>query len=107
MYECIKNLFIGFLVDDPLVLGLINAYGGKLYIEEGVLVFSLTDLHKFLLQSCDESMDYQAFQNLLYQSFLNQVLKEHGGQLVVHHSTGKVVTNLYRLERIAIADSSG
>lgn len=77
-----------------------------IYIENNSLIFSLLALYDFVNQSSEEKIPYQEFKRQLYQSTLNQDLKSHGAQIVVHHSTGKLETNLYRLERLASADSS-
>jgi len=98
------SLFLSFLANEPSTIDQINTYQGKLYIEKDALVFSLVDLFDFLSESSNEKIDYADFQRQLYQSTLNQDLKTHGGQVVVHHSTGKVETNLYRLERCPQAD---
>lgn len=98
MYKRAYDLFLNVLSSDSPTLGQINAYQGNVYIEQGGLVFSLTALHDFLSQSSEEKIDYVDFQRQLYQSTVNRDLKAHGGQVVVHHSTGKVETNLYRLE---------
>ena len=104
MYERLFNLFLAFLAHETPVIDQINDYQGKVYIETDTLIFSLADLFDLLSPSSDEKMDYPEFQKMLYQSTLNQDLKAHGGQVVVHHSTGKVETNLYRLERCPPAD---
>ncbi len=96
--------FLSVLAKETTVVSRIEAFQGQLYIEQDALVFSLAALHEFLNQSSEEKIDYAEFQRQLYQSTLNQELKAHGGQVVVHHSTGKVETNLYRLERCPPAD---
>jgi len=106
MYEGLFNRLLSFLAYESSVIDQINAYQGNVYIEQGALIFSLADLFDFLSQSSEEKIDYADFQRQLYQSTLNQDLKAHGGQVVVHHSTGKVETNLYRLERLPTADKS-
>jgi len=100
------NIFLSVLAKESAVVSRIGAFQGQLYIEQGCLIFSLAALHEFLNQPCDEKNPYQEFQRQLYQSTLNQDLKAHGSQVVVHHSTGKVETNLYRLERLPTADKS-
>ncbi|MEH6358062.1 MAG: hypothetical protein V7745_03675 [Pseudomonadales bacterium] len=100
------DLFLSVLSNDNSAIDQISTYNGSVYIEQGALVFSLTDLFDFLSQSCEDKIDYAEFQRQLYQSTLNQDLKAHGGQVVVHRSTGKVETNLYRLERLPVADNS-
>jgi len=104
MYQGLFNLFVRFLTHESSDIDQINTYQGNVYIEQGSLIFSLTDLFDFLqslniIESSEgDKMDYKDFQRQLYQSTLNQDLKAYGGQVVVHHSTGKVETNLYRLE---------
>jgi len=100
------TFFLSVLAKELTVVSRIETFQGQLYIEQGCLIFSLAALHEFLNQSCDEKIDYADFQRQLYQSTLNQDLKAHGGQVVVHHSTGKVETNLYRLERLPAVDKS-
>jgi len=111
MYERLFNLFLAFLAHETSVIDQINAYQGEVYIEPDTLIFSLADLFDCLQsfnmsESSEDRVGYKDFQRLLYQSTLNQDLKAHGGQVVVHHSTGKVETNLYRLERCQPADNS-
>jgi len=100
------NLFLSVLPKEPAVVSRIEAFQGQLYFEGDSMIFSLAALHEFLNQFCKEKIDYADFQRQLYQSTLNQDLKAHGGQVVVHHSTGKVETNLYRLERLPAADNA-
>ena len=99
MHQRLFNLFMSFLAHEPSVIDQINTYQDNVYIEQDTLIFSLKGLLVFLNQLSEDKMDYKDFQHLLYHSKLNQDLKAHGGQVVVHHSTGKVETNLYRLER--------
>jgi hypothetical protein len=105
MYDLL-NLFLSVLAKESAVVSRIEDFQGQLYIEQGCLIFSLSALHEFLNQSSEEKTTYQDFQRQLYQSTLNQDLKPHGAQVVVHHSTGKVETNLYRLERLPTVDKS-
>lgn len=104
MFQCLLSFFRGVLIQDASVTNRINTYQGDVYIDKDGLIFSLKALHEFLNQTCEEKIDYANFQRQLYQSTLNQDLKAHGGQVVVHRSTGKVETNLYRLERCSPAD---
>ena len=98
------NLFLSVLAKESAVISRIEVFRGELYLDGSNMIFSLAALHDFLSQSSEEKIDYAEFQRQLYQSTLNQDLKAHGGQVVVHHSTGKVETNLYRLERCPPAD---
>ena len=100
------NLFLSVLAKESAVVSRIEVFQGQLYLEGGDMIFSLAALHEFVSQSNDEKIDYADFQRQLYQSTLNQDLKTHGGQVVVHHSTGKVETNLYRLERCPTTDQA-
>jgi len=100
------NFFLSVLAKESVVVSRIEVFQGELYLEGGNLIFSLAALHEFVNQSSEEKIDYADFQRQLYQSTLNQDLKAHGGQVVVHHSTGKVETNLYRLERLPTVDKS-
>jgi len=111
MYRHLFSLCLSFLANEPSTIDQINAYQDRVYIEQDTLIFSLADLFDFLQslnfnESSKEKMDYADFQRQLYQSTLNQDLKAHGGQVVVHHSTGKVETNLYRLERCPPTDQT-
>ena len=112
MYQRLFNLYLNFLAHESLVIDQIKAYEGNVYIEQNALIFSLADLFDFLQSpsrsesSKEDKIDYKNFQRLLYQSKLNQDLKAYGGQVVVHASTGKVETNLYRLERCSPTDHS-
>ena len=112
MYQRLFNLFLSLLAHDPAIIDQINFYQGNVNIEQDSLIFSLADLFDFLRSlnldesNEDDKRDYTDFQRLLYQSTLNQDLKAHGGQVVVHASTGKVETNLYRLERCSPTDHS-
>lgn len=107
MNQRILNLFRSFLTKEVWVIDQVNSFEGNIYIEQSSLIFSLPALHDYLNRPHKEKISYQKFQRQLYQSTLNQDLKAHGAQVVVHHSTGKVETNLYRLERIESADLSG
>ena len=98
------DFFLGVLAKEPAVVSRIELFQEPLYFEGGSMIFSLTALHEFLSQSSEDKIDYADFQRQLYQSTLNQDLKAHDAQVVVHHSTGKVETNLYRLERCPPAD---
>lgn len=108
MYEQVLDLCRRFLACEPAISAKITAYEGNLSIEGEALVFGLADLFDFL-SSCkpdgeyEGSASYQEFRRALYQSTLNQDLRALGGQIVVHQSTGKVETNLYRLERCPAA----
>ncbi|MEZ5523661.1 MAG: hypothetical protein R3E62_01655 [Pseudomonadales bacterium] len=106
MCQHLFNLFRCFLAQDDSILNLIKASHGDIFVEEGRLVFSLHALHELFNQTCKEKISYQDFQRQLYQSTLNQDLKAYDAQVMVHHSTGKVETSLYRLERLEASDSS-
>lgn len=104
MYELTYSLFLDFLAGRPSVICNIKNYADNLCVKKDALIFSLRALHDYLSQSCAEKIDYSEFQKMLYQSTLNQDLKAHGGQVVVHYPTGKVETSLYRLERCQPTD---
>ena len=98
------SFFLSVLAKETAVVGRVEGFQDQLYIEDDCLIFSLTALHDLLNQFTESKIDYADFQRQLYQSTLNQDLKAHGAQVVVHHSTGKIETNLYRLERCSPAD---
>lgn len=106
MYQLAFEFFSGFLANNVELEECVHGQQ-DFFIEDDSLIFSLPALHNFLNQSSKKKIPYQDFKRQLYQSTLNQDLKAYGAQIVVHHSTGKVETNLYRLERITPTDSSG
>jgi len=104
MHNLLK-FFLSVLAKETQAANRIELFQGQLYLEGDSMIFSLEAVHEFLSRFSDETMDYPEFQKLLYQSTLNQDLKAHGGQVVIHHSTGKVETNLYRLEHLPVDDN--
>ena len=106
MCLCAEKFFLDVLASETKVVSEIENFSGDVRVEKGCLVFSISALYLFLAQFYQESIGFAEFQRQLYQSTLNQDLKAHGAQIVVHHFTGKVATNLYRLERVESADSN-
>lgn len=106
MCLCVEKFFLDVLASKSEVVSEVENFSGDIRIEKGRLVFSISALYLFLVQFSQESIGVAEFQRQLYQSTLNQDLKTHGAQIVVHHSTGKVETSLYRLERVESADSN-
>lgn len=66
-------------------------------------VFSLEALWRL----CDPQSprDLAAFRQMLYASELNRDLREHGLEVALHRSTGKVRSNLYCLKATRCSNS--
>ena len=109
MYESILAFFVAMTRQDPDVLAQITAFKGELCVADGQLRFTLAGLKQFLF--ADEPLTDQAFQQLLYGSYLNRDLAEQGGRVDVYdsegddsrgkRSPGKVADNWYCLVLLA------
>lgn len=107
MHQHIVKFFLRCASADSLTLDQLPDRKDFFYSKEGYLIFSVASLHDFFNQFAKEKITYQQFQQQLYNSTLNQTLKEQGMQIVVHHATGKVKSNLYRLEPYQTDDAQG
>lgn len=91
-----------FLQQDTSVLVSIEQFFGDLWVEEGILHFSLPALYQYLISFSDdvESPDYKGFRQALYRSDFNTQLAIIGARIDVHDSSGKADSSIYRLVKI-------
>lgn len=95
-------LCLDFLQQDASVPVSIEEFFGDLWVEEGILHFSLPAVYQYLIHLSDNSggADYKGFRQALYSSDFNSQLTEQGGKVEVHKSSGKVDSTIYKLAKI-------
>ena len=100
-YEQMLDLFAQFLRADDVVVNQIKRHGGALRIERGALLFTLPAMAGFLHV---KDADYVLFRKAVFSNPTGLAVEKLGGRVVLVESTGKVDTNVYRLERIASSE---
>ena len=110
----LSRVFGGYLRREPEVLRALDAFEGKLWIEDEALTFTLPGLFGFSLglyeAESGERLDgsrksYLRFRKSLYGNPTNQLLKGQGGHVEVAHASPNHDDSVYRL--IRIEDSGG
>ena len=92
----LREFFEAVLHHDEETLRRIEAGPTDARIEQQQFIFSITALLELL--DPQGEIELKAFRKILYSSELNRELGEHGVQITVYRSTGKVDSNLYCLK---------
>ncbi len=109
MDKVILSLLIKVSQRDEVLAGMISRSKATLYIDKGMLVFSLEGLYQFLADDinaqyfepfCLFEVSFQQFKKQVYQSRLNQQLASYKIKVDVFQNTGKIDSNLYCLTSI-------
>ena len=92
----LHEFFDGVLAADEIVLHRIETGPENAWVEQRAFVFSLAAL--LTLLDSEGEMTLKAFKKLIYSSELNRELSDHGAEITLFRSTGKVDSNLYCLK---------
>lgn len=96
MQHKIIIFFEQVLLKDFSVLSLISKAHDVYFDEEdGTLIFGLEGLYQLI--GSHPGSSYAGFIREIYQGNINEVLKKSGAKIVLHKSSGKVKTSLYKL----------
>lgn len=106
LLEDFMSLCRAVLQQDTSVLVSIEQFFGDLWVEEGILHFSLPALYQYLYQdlvsrsNAANCPDYKSFRQALYSSDFNTQLAVIGARIDVHDSSAKVDSSIYKLIKI-------
>ena len=92
----VRDFLLGVRDADPELCRRIDNTPGEARFDGEQFVFSLEALWR--LCDPDSSLDLAAFRQMLYASELNRELRDHGLEIALYRSTGKVSSNLYCLK---------
>lgn len=102
----IIDFFTSYLKEDvELYQAISNAQLDTLQInhEENSLIFTLPTLFKFMQARYSEELAetaYLVFRKMLYTNPTNTLLKQHGGEVVIHQANDDHDLSLYKLVRL-------
>lgn len=105
VYQVVFQLMSGFIEKKASVLDLLSQPIEGLRIVDNALEFTIPALHKLVesrLAGLDKPLEigYKSFRKLLFTSTLNMDLRRIGAEVVVHQSSGKVDSGVYRLNLV-------
>ena len=104
----LSEVFGGFLRREPELLRAVEAFKGKLWIEDDALNFTVPGLFEFSLGLYEADLDqslgagresYLRFRKSLYANPTNQLLKVQGGLVEVVSAGASHDDSIYRLIR--------